>query len=98
MLDLSSTILQIDKADTKLDPDSYTNITWDEIKFQLVNAVKKNNESLLWQRSFLHIHGIPSWRCPKICITIFISSFFFGFVKIISPSPGNGSKCCIGNI
>jgi hypothetical protein len=45
---LSFTALPIlKKADSELDPDSYANITWDEIKSRLTNEVIKYTEGLL---------------------------------------------------
>lgn len=40
-------LTEFEKADTELDPDSYTNTTWDEIKFLLTNEVRKYTEKLL---------------------------------------------------
>jgi hypothetical protein len=40
-------LTDFEKADTELDPDTYTNITWDAIKFQLINEVKKYTLGLL---------------------------------------------------
>jgi len=40
-------LTDFDKADTELDPDIYTDITWNEIKIQLINEVRNYTESLL---------------------------------------------------
>ena len=40
-------LTDFEKADSELDPDSYANITWDEIKSRLTNEVRKYTESLL---------------------------------------------------
>ena len=40
-------LTDFEKADTGLDPDSYTCITWDEIKLLLTNEVRKHVERLL---------------------------------------------------
>lgn len=40
-------LTDFDKADTELDPDIYTEITWNEIKVQLINEVRNYTESLL---------------------------------------------------
>ena len=40
-------LTDFEKADTELNPDTYIDITWDEIKLQLVNEVRKYTEGLL---------------------------------------------------
>ena len=40
-------LTDFEKGDTELDPDIYINITWDEIKVQLINEVRNYTESLL---------------------------------------------------
>ena len=40
-------LTDFEKADSELDPDSYANITWDEIKSRLTNEVIKYTEGLL---------------------------------------------------
>ena len=40
-------LTDFEKADSELDPDSYANITWDEIKSRLTNEVVKYTEGLL---------------------------------------------------
>lgn len=40
-------LTDFEKADTELNSGSYIDITWDEIKLQLVNEVRKYTEGLL---------------------------------------------------
>ena len=40
-------LTDFEKADTELDPDTYVNITWDEIKIQLIMEVRKYTEGFL---------------------------------------------------
>lgn len=40
-------LTDFEKADTELDPDTFTGITWNEIKKELITAVKKYTERLL---------------------------------------------------
>lgn len=40
-------LTDFEKADTELDPDSNVNITWDEIKIQLITEVRKYTEGFL---------------------------------------------------
>ena len=40
-------LTDFEKADTEMDPDSYTNITWEEIKLRLTSEVRSYTEKLL---------------------------------------------------
>jgi hypothetical protein len=40
-------LTDFEQADSEPDPDSYTNITWNEIKFQLITEVRKYTEGFL---------------------------------------------------
>ena len=39
-------LTDFEKADTELDPDTFTGITWNEIKKELITAVRKYTERL----------------------------------------------------
>lgn len=40
-------LTNFEKADTELDPDTYNGTTWNEIKNELINAVRQYTEKLL---------------------------------------------------